>query len=206
MGDCYFLSSLAAFATSSPQVLTNSAVDMGDGTYVVQFMSGTSPTYVRVNSDMPVGGFNGFNYAHPGTNNTIWAAVFEKAFCYYRAKANTYASINSGWMQEVYGDFGVNSSNVNMSQSQSSFYTLLSSELADGEAVTFGTFSGSPNLVNDHAYTLVSVYTDSTGATSSSAIRGEPRATLLRTPRDMPRSHMRRWSRILMAGRMRSGD
>jgi hypothetical protein len=113
---------------------------------------------------MPAGGFNGFMYAHPGTNNTIWAAVMEKAFCYYRAKANTYASINSGWMQEVYGDFGVNSNNINMSQSQSSFYTLLSTALADGDAVTFGTFSGSPNLVNDHAYTLVSVYTDSTGA------------------------------------------
>jgi hypothetical protein len=163
VGDCYFLATLAAFANTDPSVLTGSAADMGDGTYTVQFGSPSTPTYVRVNSDMPAGGFGGYMYAHPGANDTLWPAVMEKAFCYYRAGANTYASINSGWMQEVYGDLGVDSNNVNMNDNESTFYSLVSTALADGNPVTFGTFEGAANLVGGHAYTLVNCYQDSSG-------------------------------------------
>jgi hypothetical protein len=40
---------------------------------------------------------------------------------------------------------------------------MLSSDMAAGRAVTFGTFSTSPNLVGGHAYSLVSAVRDSGG-------------------------------------------
>jgi hypothetical protein len=166
VGDCYFVASLAAFAGEKPSVLTESAVDMGDGTYVVQYESGSTPVFVRVSSDMPTGPFNGLMYAHPGTNGTIWAMVMEKAFCYFRNGANTYASISSGSMGEVYADLGVSYSSFNPnSYSESSFYSMMQSDLSGGKAVTLGTSVSPPNLVGAHAYTLISVYKDASGVT-----------------------------------------
>jgi hypothetical protein len=157
LGDCYFLASLAAFADVKPSVLENAIVDMGDGTYVVQFMNGNTPTYVRVNNAFSTGGFGGFAYAHPGGSNTIWAMILEKAFAEYRYGANTYASISAGWMGEVYSDLGVSSTNfLPSSDTASSFYTQMSTALANGDAVTLGTKASPPNLVGDHAYTLLS--------------------------------------------------
>jgi len=166
-GDCYFLSSLAAFAGTRPLALENMAVDLGDGTYAVQFISKGSPVYVRVSDTLPVGpGGTGYMFASPGVANTIWAPIFEKAFCYFRTGANSYASIgNGGWMAEVYTDLGVSSVNFTPSaDSDSVLYALLSSDLSANDPVTMGTHgTKSPDLVNCHAYTLVSVYKDSSG-------------------------------------------
>ncbi|MGA2230265.1 MAG: C2 family cysteine protease [Tepidisphaeraceae bacterium] len=163
-GDCYFLSSLAAFAGQDPQALEKSAVDMGDGTYAVQFMSNNSPVYVRVSNQFASGPFGGYMFAHPGSNGTIWAMVMEKAFCYFRTGANTYASIDSGWMGEVYADLGFESNNFFTGDyTSSSLYSLLSADISAGDAVTLGTPQYAPNLVGDHAYTLVSVSLNASG-------------------------------------------
>ncbi|MGD0766901.1 MAG: C2 family cysteine protease [Tepidisphaeraceae bacterium] len=166
VGDCYFLSSLAAFAGQNPNVLVQSAVDMGDGTYTVQFISNGKPTFVRVSNQFSAGPFEGLLYAHPGTDGSIWAMVIEKAFAYFRTGANTYASTNSGWMGEAYSDFGVNSTAFNPSSyTATTLYNLLSADLSAGKEVTLGTSNSAPDLVSDHAYTLVSAYKDSKGVT-----------------------------------------
>jgi hypothetical protein len=165
VGDCYFVASLAAFAGVKPSMLQESAVDLGDGTFAVQFFQGGAPVYVRVASDFAVGGFSGYKFAHPGSNNTIWAAVMEKAFCYFRTGDNIYASISSGWMGDVYADLGVNSTAFFSSNyDEGSLFNMLSNGLAGGNAITLGTVSP-PDLVADHAYTLISVSRDATGAT-----------------------------------------
>src|SRR5262249_54757801 len=112
IGDCYFLSSMAAFAQYKPSQLQESAVGLGDGTYCVRFFSGSNPVYVRVNDTFSTGGFDGYKFAYPGTNGSIWAMVMEKAFCEFRTGANTYASINSGWMGSVYSALGVTSNTI----------------------------------------------------------------------------------------------
>jgi len=166
VGDCYFLSSLAAFAGLRPATLEQSAVDLGDGTFAVEFYKGSTPSFIRVNNDMPKGPFGGFEFEHPGANNTMWAMVMEKAFAYFRTGANTYNSINSGWMGEVYGLFNVSSNMFSPnSYSESSFYDLVSNALASGDPVTFGTPGNAPNLVSGHAYTLVSATVDGSGVT-----------------------------------------
>jgi hypothetical protein len=163
IGDCYFLSSLAAFAGTKPSVLTESAVDMGDGTFTVQYHSGSTLSYVRVSNQMPSGGSY---FARPGPDQTMWALVMEKAFCYFRTGGNTYSSIDGGWMSEVYSDLGVSNSSFGTSgYSESSLYNLLSGDLDKNEAVTFATSTSAPNLVSNHAYTLVGVSIDSTGVT-----------------------------------------
>jgi fibronectin type 3 domain-containing protein len=158
VGDCYFLSTLAAFADQRPAALEQSAVDLGDGTFAVQFYSNGTPVYVRVSNAFADGPFNGYEFAHPGSDGSIWAPVLEKAFAYFRTGANTYASTNSGWMGEVYSDLNVSSTTfVPTAYSEDSFYNMLSTDLADDDPVTFGTNGNAPNLVSGHAYTLVSV-------------------------------------------------
>ena len=160
VGDCYFLSSLAAFAGQNPQVLVQSAVDMGDGTFTVQFMSNNQPTFVRVSNAFSAGPFEGLMYAHPGADGSIWAMVMEKAFAYFRTGANTYASINSGWMGEVYSDFGVNSTAfLPSSLPRRPLYNMLVGRSGRRRGNHPRAPAASPpNLVGDHAYTLVSVY------------------------------------------------
>jgi hypothetical protein len=139
---------------------------MVDGTYTVHFISNGKPTFVRVSNQFSAGPFEGLMYAHPGTDGSIWAMVMEKAFAYFRTGANTYASINSGWMGEAYSDFGVNSTAFFPSNyTATTLFNLLSTDLADGQEVTLGTSNSAPNLVSDHAYTLISAYEDSKGVT-----------------------------------------
>jgi hypothetical protein len=47
LGDCYFLSALAAIADSDPEFIRNMVVALGDGTYAVRFYLDESPVYVR---------------------------------------------------------------------------------------------------------------------------------------------------------------
>jgi hypothetical protein len=92
--------------------------------------------------------------------------VLEKAFAYFRTGANTYASVNSGWMGDVYNDFDVYYSYASLSGlwfNQNTFYSTMLNDLNSGQSVTLATSDDAPNLVSDHAYTLVAAYTDSGG-------------------------------------------
>ncbi len=151
VGDCYFVSSLAAFANNAPANLQNLAVDLGDGTYAVEYLRGGTPTYVRVDGQITTA------YAHPGASGDLWAVIMEKSYAYFRTGANSYASLNSGWMGSVYSDFGIANTNLSLSTTATSFYNTVATALATGKPVTFGTYNSPPNLVGNHAYTLVSV-------------------------------------------------
>ena len=164
IGDCYFLAPLAAFATSNPMVMQEAAVDMGDGTYIVEFNRPTGEkVFTRVSNMMPAGGYGGVKFAHSGSNNTMWTMVMEKAYCSFRTGANTYASISGGWMGAVYTAFGQGSGYVAMNTSESEFFGSVSTSLSNRIAVTFGTISAPSMLVGGHAYTLISALRDSNG-------------------------------------------
>ncbi|MFZ4575229.1 MAG: C2 family cysteine protease [Phycisphaerales bacterium] len=165
VGDCYFLASLAGFATSAPAMIAERAVDLGDGTYVVQFTQGSNQSYVRVSNDLPTSNGTNYRFAKPGASGSAWVPVMEKAYAYFRTGANTYASISGGWMADVYTAFGVASSSFALSGlSDAALFTMVSSALASGKAVTFGTFSSAATLVGGHAYTLTAVSRDANGA------------------------------------------
>jgi hypothetical protein len=157
IGDCYFLASLSAFANTSPARLQEMAVDLGDGTYAVQYMRGGTASFVRVDGDLSSGAYWGYAYARPGANGNLWGVIMEKSYALFRNGANSYSSLNNGWMGNVYSDLGIANSNLSLSVSDTSLYNTLSNALNTGKPVTFATYTGGTTLVASHAYTLVSV-------------------------------------------------
>ena len=100
-------------------------------------------------------------YANFGAGNSIWVAIMEKAFAVYRNGADSYANIDSGWMDEVYDDLGLESVDTyaDWEPTQASFMNVIEKDLAKHQAVTAGVLSvpsGVP-LISDHAYTVDSV-------------------------------------------------
>lgn len=160
VGDCYFLAPLAGLALENPAGLMETAVDMGDGTYVVQMYKNGVPQFIRVNSEMPKGPWSGYMYAHPGASGAVWGAVLEKAWAYARTGANTYASTSSGWMEESFRALGFKATSFSVYTTESAFYSMVSSSLGAGQTVTIATETTSTLLVGGHAYTVVGAYMD----------------------------------------------
>jgi hypothetical protein len=164
VGDCYFLATLGAFAVSNPGFIADRAVDLGDGTYIVQFNQGVNPVFVRVSDDVPTTNGTSYRFARPGASGSVWVPIMEKAFAYFRTGANTYSSISGGWMGDVFTAFGVASSSIGASNaSETALFSFVSTALASGKGVTFGTTVSSPTLVGGHAYTVTAVRRDANG-------------------------------------------
>jgi hypothetical protein len=150
---------LAAMAAANPTFLQETAVDMGDGTYTVQFYRiGLDPLYMRVSNVMDM------CRAQLPASHSIWALVLEKAFCYIRGGVNSYASLWGGVGTEAFYAFANKGTSINPTGvADDTLYTQLSDALSNGQGVTLDC-NGPGGLVVDHTYTLLSVYTDSDGA------------------------------------------
>jgi len=100
VGDCYFLSKLAAMAKTNPESVRQLVTDLGDGSYAVHFhYANGSDAFVRVDGDLWSTGAP-FNpspvYAQLGTGGAMWVPVVEKAWAFLRNQQGTYASIAGG--------------------------------------------------------------------------------------------------------------
>jgi hypothetical protein len=159
LGDCYLLSTLGALANASPNLLVNMAVDLGDGTYAVQFVRGTTKMVVRVDGDLPDEGYpDTILYAFPGSTGGQWAPIIEKAYALFRFSDRTYASIEAGWMGDVLTDLGVANTDAGALQSDAAIYAIVNAAITSGKAITVGTVSrivGTAPLVGGHAYTIL---------------------------------------------------
>jgi len=173
VGDCFLLSVLSSTAKVDPWRIRQSMLDMGDGTYVVQFTRGSSKVFVRVDGQLPTWSDGSLVYADQGSQGSIWVAVMEKAYTVFRSAAPSYAALDGGWMNEPYAALGA--------ASYSSFYepdgqTLLADlqvELAAGKSVTYGAGTpadGAP-LLGSHAYTVDHFNFDATGTPVSVTLR-----------------------------------
>lgn len=173
VGDCYFLATLSSMAKTSPSLIRQSIVDLGDGTYAVQFSAGGSKTFVRVDADLPTWSWGGLAYANFGRENSTWVAIMEKAFAFYRTGAGSYDSISGGWMGEVYADFGKSSSTIWDAKDGTSLLTEIKAELQSGRSVTFavGDNTGGGPVYNYHAYSVDRVNVDSNGKAVSVRLR-----------------------------------
>lgn len=165
--DCFVLAPLASLASQSPEKLREMAVDLGDGTYAVQFYRNGVATYVRVDGDLPAGGpyANGLMYAHPGSSGNLWAPIIEKAYAQFRTGANSYASLNYGWVGTMYSDLGIANQTFVMGYDGNALYTSIANALNSGRAVSVGTksyVSGAP-VIAAHAYTIVGATRDAWG-------------------------------------------
>jgi Ca2+-binding RTX toxin-like protein len=180
LGDCFFLSTLAAAADSNPNWVRQSVVDLGDRTFAVRFMNDDgSENYVRVDGELPVhrpdGGDIEPAYANLGGGDTLWVPVMEKAFAYYRDPSNTpdggvdntsYHNISRGWMDEpmiAVGGVDVEAHDVTDTEHPpfedgDDLLDWIVDERLDGRAVTLATRAKPADVfVESHAYTVLDV-------------------------------------------------
>ncbi len=158
ISDCYFLAPLQSLAVQSPARLKQMAVDLGDGTYAVQFDRGGTYTYVRID-----GNFSS-SQAVVGPSGNLWALAFEKAYAYFRTGANTYASLNIGNTGNAAADLGIATSSIAPgSSSDSTLFNLIKQNLVNSKIMIANTGSVSANLIVSHSYSVVATSTDANG-------------------------------------------
>jgi Ca2+-binding RTX toxin-like protein len=174
LGDCYFLAPLSATAKTNPDKIRQSVVDLGDGTFAVQFFKNGSPTYIRVDADLPT--VNGVTvYDRLPGSGALWAAVMEKAYAFFRRLDGQYASLAGGTAGETFASLGVSSGSGFRSpfQSGSDFLRGIQAQLDAGYAVTLSTPPAviGPNLVSLHVYAVDHVVFGPTGSADSIVLR-----------------------------------
>lgn len=100
LGDCYFMSAMAAIADADPEYIRNMIVALGDGTYAVRFYDSGDPRYVRVDGELyekdgalAYARLNGTSISGAGA---VWMPLVEKAFAIYRNGNGQYQAIANG--------------------------------------------------------------------------------------------------------------
>ncbi len=172
LNDCYLLAGLSAVAMDSPSSVRSNIVDFNDGTYGVRLGS----SFYRVDNDLPVKN-NQLAFAKLGPENSMWVAVYEKAFAHYRNGTNSYASLEYGWAVEVnkaFGSTGSGEKEIRTYANASSLLNDLSNRFWNYQSVTIGFFgtnrTGAP-LIMDHMYTVVNFVKNSAGQITAVLLR-----------------------------------
>ena len=173
IGDCYFLATLAAVAKTDAWRLRQSILDLGDGTYLIQMNRHGTSVFERVDSKLPVTQSGNLAYAGLGEQGSLWAALMEKAWCAVRSSANSYASIDSGWMDEAFGALGSTSTAVYSAANGQALLAIIQKQLATGKAVTYATnvVPDGSALLSGHAYEVDGVNLDANGLPISLRLR-----------------------------------
>lgn len=162
VGDCYLLASLSSLADTDPNIIKQMIAPLGDGTYAVRFYRDGTEVYLRLDADLPVGLYgNTLAYAGLGPDGQIWVALIEKAYAYFRSGKNSYASIQGGWMADVFHEITNMPTTFRWTSRQPEvLYDFLQQSLSAGHAVTMGSYyDASGPIVGAHAYAVKSVFT-----------------------------------------------
>lgn len=185
LGDCYLLSGLSALAKDSPATLQAYVVDFDDGTYGVRLGN----NFYRVDNDLPVWRNypTDLAYAGLGAANSMWVALVEKAFAWYRTSKGTYASIEygNGWEgNRAFGSTSYDSRPINGYGGYNGGYgsaTALANDIynrfVNKQAVTVEFYNwgyakaGSLPLIMSHVYTVANVVRNSSGVVTSIKLR-----------------------------------
>lgn len=178
LGDCYFLAGLAAIAGDNPHAIRQNVVDFEDGTFGVRLGN----NFYRVDDDLPVYSALSITpaYAKLGAENSMWVAVYEKAFAHYRYGQNSYGSIEGGWGVEVNRAFGSAAPGARSLTGYASAAAIANDlylRWSSGQAVTIGFLGertpgvGTAPLVMGHMYTVARVIRNASGVVTSIVLR-----------------------------------
>jgi hypothetical protein len=149
LGDCWLLAGLATAARQNSFSILRSLVDFGDGTYGAAL----GGRFYRVDAELYVNGSSPA-YAQLGQGNSLWVAIFEKAFALHRTNRG-YSGIEGGFGMEVFQAIGgTNYSQRSFASNQGiQALNFVASELAAGKAVVYHARSGTGvPIVGNHAY------------------------------------------------------
>ena len=158
LADCYFLAGLSAVAKQNARRIQESVVDLGDGTYAVQFFNGTTAQFYRVDGDLPAYSGGNPQYQALGHDDALWAAIMEKAFAFRRTGAGTYASIEYGGA-DAFNVLNLAHTNV-MGGTAIATLSNIKAALDANKAVIAGTKNAIPAgcpCVGNHMYSIESV-------------------------------------------------
>lgn len=170
LGDCYFLAQVGSFAQVNPNIIRQSVVDLGDGTFAVQFVDDYgAPTFYRVDGELPVNDSGELAYAGFGADDSVWVGIMEKAWCFAHNDGDNASLDQGGFSIDVAKAMGhdgldVDTNDVTVGTMMDSIETAI----GNGMSVTAGTYGDLPEngvLVAGHAYTVVGVERGDDGAT-----------------------------------------
>ncbi|MDB5291269.1 MAG: Alkaline phosphatase [Phycisphaerales bacterium] len=173
VGDCWFLATLSAIAKTDPALIRNDVTAVGDGTFEVNLKHSGVAATVRVDGLLPVTSWGTLAYAGLGAENSIWVAIVEKAYATIRTSADSYDSMNSGWMDEAFYAFAKPSMTTSRVYDGQALLSAIQTDLTLNKAVVIGIGTpadGAP-LIGSHAYTIDHVITDSSGTAIGLVLR-----------------------------------
>ena len=183
--DCYFLAPLASLAREQPRRITDSVVDLGDGTYAVHFERDGGHYYVRVDADLPVDAAGRPFYAGLGRQESIWVAIVEKAWAFFRRGTGTYASTDWGKISEPFQAFGLDSVNRTFSGSvfnaKGGILEAIDSLLDDGYSVVYSTRDEQPSgskVRPDHVIMVDRIVRNGSGVATGIVLRDQYKTDL----------------------------
>jgi hypothetical protein len=164
---------LSSVAKVDANKIRQSILDLGNGTYLVQFSGKTGTSFVHVNGELPVNGYGQLDYAGLGAQGSTWVAIIEKAFAAYHGTTASYASIDGGWMSDSYAALGCRSTSFYGGTGAADLMNQIETALNAGESVTYGTIrvADGASLIASHAYTVDSIVTDSHGNVTGLELR-----------------------------------
>jgi hypothetical protein len=91
--------------------------------------------------------------------------VVEKAYAFFRNQQGSYASLDSGFMADVYDHLGLSNRSIFSTSTAQALLRRFKDDLASGRALTMGTRGdcGDAPVMASHAYMVDSVIADSHG-------------------------------------------
>ena len=174
VGDCWYLSSLSSVAKTNADRIRQSVVDLGDGTYAVQFTKNGQNVFARVDGNLPTW-YNQAAYANVVNGkgqSSLWVAIMEKAMTEFMGSTASYNNIDGGWMSTAYDSMGLSNTDLN-AQNATDLVNQLAAATAANKAVTLGIGNvpaGAP-LIGGHAYTVDHATKDAKGNVTSVTLR-----------------------------------
>jgi hypothetical protein len=183
--DCYFLAPVSSLAKIAPRRLTDRIVDLGDGTYAVHFQRDGGHHFVRVDGDLAVASTGAPYYAGLGREGSIWTAILEKAWAFFRKGVGTYASTEYGKVSEAYKAFGVappsSASSASAFGSNTGMLNSIGSYLSKGYSVVYSTRVTQPTgskVRANHSIMVDRVVRDSSGNAKAVVLRDQYKTDL----------------------------
>jgi len=177
VGTCYFLSRLAAVAKTYPQHIRDMITEVGDGTFVVRFynMDGEA-RFVRVDGDLYVFDNGTPVYQGLGAEDSVWAAIVEKAWTIGRHGIADYDDVSGGNSNTTVTDTALGLDFVKQAaasfSSGKAFALMMRAYLNSGKAVIMGgpaSLSDDTQMIpsnqatGEHVYMVQSVTIGSNG-------------------------------------------
>ncbi len=179
VGDCYFLATLGAMVQTDPASIRRLVVDLGDGTYAVNFSNASGQSvFVRVDADLWTNAAGSPVFAGLGPQKALWVAVVEKAWAFYRADVGNYPSIAGGDSPGILPGVALNLGGADPVQptggfaNGQSYLGAIQAALSQGQGVVLGGPDGFTNNTPEtgttfrrgqHDYVVLAVLTDAAG-------------------------------------------